>query len=177
MDTFLTLTQYRLRKTILLFWSWITFRGKEKKIKPTVGLNYRKNKVPAQTGFCHSDKHFKSCCRKPQDPQGLPIPCMGPVSQDIFSSSLSSAATSRLWGEIVSESLNPNIPCLQHPWTRSRTQMCSRYISCFFTATLTPAIISFGSELSPLVHHNHWIYVRMGTDTANAWKFRWVDVL
>ena len=44
-DTFLTLTQYRLRKTILLFWSWITFRGKEKKIKPTVGLNYRKNKV------------------------------------------------------------------------------------------------------------------------------------
>lgn len=44
-DTFLTLTQYKLRKTTLLFWSQITFRGKEKKIKPTMGLNYRKNKV------------------------------------------------------------------------------------------------------------------------------------
>lgn len=46
---------------------------------------------------------------------------MGPVSQDIFSSRLCSAATSHLWAEMVSESLNPNIPCLQHSRTTSQT--------------------------------------------------------
>lgn len=46
---------------------------------------------------------------------------MGPVSQDIFSSRLCSAATSHLWAEMVSESLNPNIPCLQRSRTTSQT--------------------------------------------------------
>lgn len=33
------------RKNTLLFWSWITFRLKEKTIRPTMSWNYRKNKV------------------------------------------------------------------------------------------------------------------------------------
>lgn len=136
------------RKSTLLFWSWITFRVKEKKIKPTLGWNYRKNKV--------SDLKLVF---------SVLINNSSHASENLKIHRICSSFAWDQWPRINLVAGYPQLPhhvCgvgwSQDLWIpilleQSPDQQHSRWIRCFFTATLAPAIIFCGSALSPFVHH------------------------